>query len=497
MPADILPFNRDKARAASMAAMSDSALEQELLGTLLLKPSLLSFLPCWFSSDHYVHPQHARVHLAICERSVSGAQVLLSVTEALRGEPGLDAAYLAALVRCVTSSTQGAPDHVVLLAQHITDRHRRRRIVTIAGRLGEEACKGDLAFPIDAVIARGRAGLDALSLDEQDHGCIMFDDALDTSIRNTRANIARGGHGGVHIPGFSVLNSMVAMLPKQVTILGGLPGSGKSAIGFAWAVSVAKQIREDVDAGRVKLSDVGGVIALSMEMEADSLADRVLSAAAGVPLLDMIHGHVAPEGMLAIESAHKLLLRLPCVVIAVGGLTREAIMARLREASKRLGGKVCLIVGDHAQSIDPGEKSGDNLGVTTRIVANLVVEIAKTFNAHVIMLSHLKRGHGGMDPDRPPNMSDLWGGRLLEATGDNVILLHRPEISMSETPPVQREDEPSDGHEMRVEKWRQRREKYRGKAYLILDKVRAGKPGKVDLAFDGPTASFREEDYQS
>lgn len=465
--------------------------EQALLGAILLNNKAVEPLLEILRPEHFSEPFHGRLY-SECVRLVLANRTADIVTVWPLIEGDLDAAIIGSKAYLAKLIQNASSENALPYAEMVIDAWKRRGVLQIAERLSDAAYgTQDIAGASNQALN----AIDATLFDQSVEGSYTFDEALDKALRTMRASIERGGHGGVHIPGFPTLNSMCAMLPGEVTMLGGLPSVGKSAIAFKWCIDVAKEVRQAVDSGRAKLSDIGGVVAISQEMKADSLANRNLAAESGVSVWDIMTGNLTPAQERAVTDAASRLARLPYVIVAVGGLTLTAMRMRLRQARRRLGGKIRLVVIDHAQSVDPGDKAGDGTANTARIVANGSVAIAKEFDAHVMLLSHLKRG-GSDSPETPPTMSDLWGGRPMEGTADNVILLHRPEITMEQTEPVQREDEPGDSHAARIEKWRERRENYRGRGFLILGKVRSGKTGKIDLVFDGPTTSFKEEILQ-
>jgi replicative DNA helicase len=80
----------------------------------------------------------------------------------------------------------------------------------------------------------------------------------------------------------------------------------------------------------------------------------------------------------------------------------------------------------------------------------------------------------------------------IEEDADAVAFVYRAELHMRKSPPDPNEGESPERHAMRVNDYHTARDRVRGVAELIFEKVREGEPQTVPLRFDGPTSSFRE-----
>jgi replicative DNA helicase len=293
------------------------------------------------------------------------------------------------------------------------------------------------------------------------------------------------------------LSSRIAFLPGQLTILGGLPGEGKSALAWGMVISAAERMRDEIDKGLPR-SEVGGIVGLSFEMSTESLAARALSAQSGIPVEVIETRVMTDEQIEMLEQARAALARLPLRLIAMGGLTPTMMRMRMRQARRKLGGHIALTVIDHVQLIEPDDAHARNGGAwATGKVADAILYMSKEFKTHVLALSQLDLKDISRRQEKRPTKGDIRWSANFANNADNILFVHRPEMHLPKAPPTQEDMEPDDKYRERVEAWRDRRDQYAGKAELIGDKVRNGAANWViPLYFDGSTTSFSEDPTQ-
>jgi replicative DNA helicase len=262
-------------------------------------------------------------------------------------------------------------------------------------------------------------------------------------------------------------------------------------------ISVAERMRDDIAEGLPR-SEVGGIVGLSLEMSTESLAARALSAQSGIPV-EVIETQVLTEDEIErLEQARSALARLPLRLIAMGGLTPTMMRMRMRQARRKLGGHIAMTVIDHVQLIEAEDVHARNGGAwATGKVADAILYMSKEFNTHVLALSQLDLKDISKRQEKRPTKGDIRWSANFANNADNILFVHRPEIHLPKAPPTQEDMEPDDKYQERLEAWRDRRERYSGKAELIGDKVRNGSANWViKLFFEGSTTSFSEDPTQ-
>ncbi|MFW6024046.1 MAG: replicative DNA helicase [Dichotomicrobium sp.] len=196
---------------------------------------------------------------------------------------------------------------------------------------------------------------------------------------------------------------MMGMMPSDLIILAGRPGSGKTA--------GALQIAEHVS--RTKLVQV-----FSLEMAGEQLVAR--AAGAGVPverlrdpkLLTKDDHRKIREGLTLLKG-HKL------IIDDTAGLHINQITARARYTHRKH--ETALIVIDYLQLIQAG---GENRTNEISQISRALKKLAKDLAVPVIAVSQLNRSVESR-PNKRPMMSDLRESGQLEQDADQIIFLYR------------------------------------------------------------------------
>ena len=451
--------------------MYNDQAEVALLGLLLTKPEMIEKLPGTFSPDHYGVPFHSDVHRALVEVGRPGTPALIQVCQALN----LTADQRAYVVTFVTSVVAFRADYVASYAGIITEMYRRRGLLALASTVTTSMVNATADASADATIASAMVALEGLTTQQASaRPHVMIEHAADAALAAADRAASNDGPSGLST-GFRSLDDVLGgMDPGSVTVLGGRPGMGKSALGHQIALAVA---------------GMGiGVLEVSLEMSAQALGARTLSALSGVPLSHLRqgkHGYAASR----LLDARRKLDGLPLSIEDGSGLTAGMIMLKARAAQRRHG--LDLIMVDHIHIVRPDD--GDvKQGATWAVgrISGAMKRMAKELNCAVLLLAQLSRGLEGRE-DKRPCLSDLRQAGDIEQDADAVGFVYRPEYYLSGTPEMQ----PSESMEKfanRISRWEADKLRLRGQAEVIFAKVREAEPGTVPLLFNGATTSFSE-----
>jgi len=239
---------------------------------------------------------------------------------------------------------------------------------------------------------------------------------------------------------------------KQVIIIAGRPGGGKSA--FALNIALNAAIHEHKS-----------VAFFSLEMGADEIAKRMFSC------VGKIDGDVLKTGKLKNtdwkkwNEAMSELSDTKFFVDDSGGLTVSEIRRKCRKLKNSDDG-LDLIIIDYLQLLSSSSKyAGQRVQEVSEISRDLK-KLAMELNIPVIALAQLSRSveqrKGG---DAKPKLSDLRESGSIEQDADIVLFLHSEDYGKY------------DGNNNR-------------KIELLVAKHRAGSTGTVDLIFKMNTGSF-------
>ena len=471
--------------------------EAAVLGALLANNRAINQLGEHLTPEHFYDPLHGRIYAECCRRIISGQMAdAVLLKEWFAKDPdalvvGGGDKYLTHLLACMISI-----DHVRQYADAVIDCWKRRKALESVQLFVDETF--NFGEPIEQSAADIASTLDALVTDQQSSAAVTFNTAMDTAIERAKEAKRRGGHGGVQIPLFPSLGRKIAIMPEELTVLGGQPGEGKSAIGWQMVISAAEWVRDRVRGG-TPISELGGFLGISLEMSKEALATRALCAYAGqyrkVPVSGILHGRLSDEQLDALEQAKRDLQNLPIELIAVGGLTPSMIRMRFRQARRKFKGKIALCIIDHVLLINPEDKDARNGGAwATGKIADALLAMAKEFGCHMLGLCQLDIKDIAKRTEKRPTKSDLRWSANWANNADNILFIHRPEMYLSASPPDPKSGEVPQDYQERYKAWQDEREQKAGRAELIIDKCRHGDaPAMLPLFFDKESITFCED----
>lgn len=142
---------------------------------------------------------------------------------------------------------------------------------------------------------------------------------------------------------------------------------------------------------------------------------------------------------------------------------------------------IAAIIIDYLQVIE-GEKRS--------LMLQRLKEIAKGFDAPVIVLSHLTRAPENRKNKRP-RLNDIRDYKDLSAV-DKVLFLYRESYYLKHDMPEQRTNETEEAYLDRFREWDRRISSIEKNCELIIAKNPSGLCGTVNLFFEGLTGFFWE-----
>jgi replicative DNA helicase len=239
--------------------------------------------------------------------------------------------------------------------------------------------------------------------------------------------------------GFPSIDRMLAggLRRKDLVVIGGDVGSGKSALGLGVALRAAMR----------------GVPTLyfSGEMGAERLMERALAIEGRASVDDLRLGQLDDAGRSAVGAAALRLRGRPLVVRPLLGADPEEIRSAL-EIIPRLQ----LLVVDSLQLTAP-PRHASRLEERVALAARALKALAVERDLVVVATSQLSKLRGNR-PDPRPTLDDLGGYSAIKQNADVVLMIFREEMYR-----------PGQGVE--------------GATELIVAKNRNGPTGFVDLYF--------------
>lgn len=239
---------------------------------------------------------------------------------------------------------------------------------------------------------------------------------------------------------------------KQVIIVAGRPGCGKSAFALNVALNAA-------------IKNKNSIAFFSLEMGVEEIAKRMFGC------VGKIDGDVLKTGKLKNNDWKKWneamseLSDTKFFIDDSGGLTVSEIRRKCRKLKNSDSG-LDLIVIDYLQLLSSSSKYAGQRVQEVSEISRDIKKLAMELDVPVIALAQLSRSvEQRKDGDKTPKLSDLRESGSIEQDADIVLFLHSDEYGKY------------DGNINR-------------KIKLIVAKHRAGQTGAVDLIFKMNTGSF-------
>lgn len=214
--------------------------------------------------------------------------------------------------------------------------------------------------------------------------------------------------------GFKDLDRLtLGFQPKELTILAGRPGMGKTALMLTMGLNMAA-------AGYVTLI-------FSLEMSTEALMWRLVSNLTGIEMQKLRSGKVTPEEYVQVTNALAYISKLPLYIDEQSQATTSDLRAKARKVKREAGLDIVFV--DYLGYI---HGNGEN---RVQEVSNNVRDLkamAKDLGVPVICLAQLNRSVEQRQ-DKRPVLSDLRETGEIEQTADLVLFLYRDSYYDSST----------------------------------------------------------------
>lgn len=212
--------------------------------------------------------------------------------------------------------------------------------------------------------------------------------------------------------GFPTLDDMIFGLQKsQLYLIAARPGMGKTSIMLNMAKSAA-------------LDQGVGVGIFSLEMNRESLLEKILVEVARVPNKKVRNGNINDAQMARIDYAAAVIENSPAPIMVDDNLDLTVIqmLASARQMQKSHG--IGLVIVDYIQLMSP-EKSSSRQEEVAKISRGLKA-MSRALDIPVIAAAQLNRQLETRE-DKRPKLSDFRESGALEQDADVAMFAHRPE----------------------------------------------------------------------
>lgn len=286
-------------------------------------------------------------------------------------------------------------------------------------------------------------------------------DVIYRKFRQIETSIEQGPAANGIPSGFQDFDKLTGgFQPGSLNIIAARPSMGKTA----FALNIAQRAAID--------SDVN-VLLFSLEMSAEQLAGRLLSAEAQVNLREIEQtGKAGNDEWSAMTEAAAKLSKAPIFIDDSSDLSAMDLRSKCRRFFSKHRDERAMVIVDYLQFMVDTRKFESRVVMISEISRSLK-SVAREFNVPVIALSQLSRDVEKRGNDKRPILSDLRDSGAIEQDADLVAFLYRSAY-------YQTDAASSDTT-----------------AELTIAKHRNGPTGKIDLIFNKEFSRFNSMSYYS
>ena len=258
--------------------------------------------------------------------------------------------------------------------------------------------------------------------------------------------------------GFGMLDKYLTGLNKSDLILiGARPAMGKTS----FALNLAQNI--SMNAGKK-------CVVFSLEMTKEQLAERLLSAQAGVESQKLKTGELTNDEWVRLGNAAGQFNDVELYLDDTSAITVPEIKSRLRRMKN-----VDAVIIDYLGLISSASKKENRVQEVSEITRQLKM-MAKDLNIPVICCAQLSRGTEGHGKNHKPQLADLRESGSIEQDADIVLFLYREDYYRNDVAEDKQDEIDAN------------------KTELIVAKNRHGATGSIEMTFDKEFTRFRSID---
>lgn len=389
--------------------------EQSVLGAMILSRNAVDIALQNLSSDYFYTKEHQLIFAAI-ENLVSNQMSvdITTLTAYLVEKNELDEVggveYLTNISQAVYSNAN--IDYYIKI---INEKAMVRRLIDVSEKLASKGYEDSISA-LDLAQEAERKILEVTAYKKVTDFKKSSDVLRDVHENLIEISKQKDGLSGV-ATGFKGIDRLTNGLQKgDLIILAARPSVGKTAFALNLAQNAAH------------ISNVPVAI-FSLEMGADQLVKRMLSAAGRIDGAKLRDGRLSDEDWLRYSKASATLSKDEIYIDDTPNLKVIEIASKCRKLQREHG--LGLVVIDYLQLISGPDNSRESRQLEVSEISRSLKGLARELKVPVVALSQLSRAVEQRH-DKRPIMSDLRESGAIEQDADIVAFLHRDDYYNAE-----------------------------------------------------------------
>lgn len=287
----------------------------------------------------------------------------------------------------------------------------KRNLFALASFMRDESMKVDSNS--QDILAQIEQKVYALSIQDTSSAFRNAYEVVESTMQLIKNNQAKHGALKGIDTGFQELNSITTGFNSgELIIIGARPAMGKTALILSMTLKI--------------LSSGKGVAIFSLEMPAEQLMTRMLSAKSITPLQNIRSGNMDDHEFTKLSKAAQELCETNLYIDDNSYLTLAALRTKLRKLKSK-DTSISIVIIDYLQLMSG--MANANTTARHEIIAEIsrgLKNLARELKIPIIALSQLNRSLESRD-DKRPILSDLRESGSIEQDADVIIFLYRHE----------------------------------------------------------------------
>jgi replicative DNA helicase len=385
--------------------------EEAVLGAVMLDKEALNTVSEILRPECFYREENQKVYAAVLDLFSEGQPVdVLTVADKLKENNDFQwvggARFLARLASRISSAA-----HVEIHARIVLEHFIKREIITVSNSAVKEAYEDQT----DVFELLDRTETSIFKIAEKNIGRNVVDmkSLVKRSIEAIKEK-KNSGDGVTGIPtGLIELDRTTGgWQNSDLVIIAARPGMGKTAFVLTAARNAAVQFRK-------------AVAVFSLEMPAEQLVNRLISAESGLPGERLRKGNLEEYEWAQLHNRITDLANAPLFIDDTPAITPVQLRAKCRRLKQQHD--IGLIIIDYLQLMNVEGLKGGTRTEEVSLISRSLKALAKELNVPVIALSQLSRSVETRGGIKRPLLSDLRESGAIEQDADIVSFLYRPE----------------------------------------------------------------------